>query len=319
MQQAADMLLKNDNILILAHASPDGDTLGSSYALCQALQILGKNARVQCQDEIPDCYRFIVDGVKEMEFEPEFYVTVDVAALELLGTPEYYNELRGKINLSIDHHVTNTGYADFTCIEDGDIAAAAAETVLQIIRMMETPIDREIAEGIYVGLATDTGCFRYANTTSRTMRMAADMIDCKIDLKFINKTIFETRTKTYHALETMALHEMSITDDGEIAILVVTREMFEKSGSKESEFHPLKSIPRQIEGVKVGITMRESDKDTYRVAIRTNDGINASHIAAHFGGGGHPGAAGCTVHGKAKDITDEFIRVIREEMVRQGK
>ena len=305
IEEAARELLNHDNILLLAHASPDGDTLGSCYALCRTLHLLGKKARVLCCDRVPACYSFVPDGIEVQEFPEDYVVAVDVAAISLLGDDDFVAQWQDKIALCIDHHGTNTDYAPLVCVEPE--SAACAETILRIIRLMDVEIDKDIAECIYVGLATDTGCFRYSNTTSRTMRMAADMMDYNIDIATINRIMFETRTKSYNSLETLALSGMKITEDGKIAVITVTKDMFEQSGAQEDEFHPIKALPRQIEGVYAGISLREKKEGEFRVSVRTNYGVNASEICAIFGGGGHPGAAGCTVFGTAEECRKKVV------------
>ena len=311
IEETAEILLEKDKILIICHASPDGDTLGSGYGLCLALQRLGKLARVICDDEIPACFSFVPDGVQIQDFEPEYIVAVDVAAVSMLGSDQFTNFYKNKIDLCIDHHISNTDYAPLTCIEE-TMAAAAAETILLIINKMGVRIDREIAECIYVGLSTDTGCFRFSNTTSRTMRMAADMIDCGIDIDFINKLIFDTHPMGYMKLSAMALDNMISSDDGKIALIFVTKEMFDLSGCPESEFHGLKSVPITIEGVKCGICLRETKKGSYKVSVRTVSPYDANAICKKFGGGGHIRASGCEIFDSLDGSIEKIIAVCRE-------
>lgn len=301
LERTAGELLGHDNILIICHASPDGDTLGSGYGLCLALQKIGKKARVVCDDEIPACLSFVPDGVESQEFEPEYIVAVDVASVSMLGSDGFTEYYKDKIDLCIDHHFSNTDFAPLTFIETDISAAAAAETILLLIRRMGVVIDREIAECIYVALATDTGCFRYSNTTSRTMRMAADMIDAGIDIERINKIVFETRSRNYMKLEAMALAGMKVTPDGKIAVITVTKEMFEESGCEENEFQPIKGIPATIEGVLVGVSMREKENGEFRVSVRTVAPVSANGICGEFGGGGHIRASGCSIFGTAEE------------------
>lgn len=304
---AAALLKENDNILILCHKSPDGDTLGCAYALCRALQKMGKKARISVWGTIPRSFDYMDDNIENEMFDPEFTVAVDVASLELLGDENYRSQYKDRIDLCIDHHGSNTDYAKYTLLETEPEAAAATETVLLLLYELGVEIDSEIAECIYTGLSTDTGCFRYSNTTSRTLRMAADMVDKNIPFDLVNKRMFETRTKTYNALETLALSSMEMFFDGKCALISITQDMYRRSGSDESESHPLKAIPRQIEGVLVGVTLKEDTDGTYRASVRTDPPANACNICSRLGGGGHKRASGCDVPGKTLEEAKKAI------------
>ncbi|NMP37588.1 MAG: bifunctional oligoribonuclease/PAP phosphatase NrnA [Clostridiales bacterium] len=310
IQQTAALLGEKDNILILTHERPDGDTLGSAFALCRALQLSGKKARVMCQDKIPPSYSFLYSEIEMQDFEPEYIVAVDVADLKLLGS-EFKEKYEGKINLCIDHHASNTDYAENLMLED---AAAAAEVVLQLVIAMGITPDRVIAEGVYTGLSTDTGCFRYSNTTSRTLRMAADMIDVGISVNKINQRMFETKTKSYAALERMALKTIKLYCDDRCAVMEISRKMYAKSGADESECHTLSSIPRQIEGVLVGVTIKETKSGTYSISVRTHEPIDASAICMKMGGGGHKRAAGCSLQGSLLSVRNTILEHVKQAL-----
>lgn len=312
---ASNLLKEADHILILCHRSPDGDTLGSAYALCRALQSLGKKARISVEDEIPASFDYMKDDIDEMKFEPSFFVAVDVATFQLLGSEEYRAAFQNRIDLCIDHHSTNSDYAKYTLLEPE--AAATTETILLLLYEMGVNVDSATAECIYTGLSTDTGCFRYSNTTSRTLRMAADMVDKKIPFDIINKRMFETRTATYNRLETLALNSMESFFDGKAAIITITQEMYRQSGSDESESHPLKAIPRQIEGVLVGVTIKEMKDGSFQASVRTDPPANASRICTDFGGGGHIRAAGCNLPGQTiEEAKENLLKSIKAELER---
>lgn len=294
---AAKLLREHSRVEILCHKSPDGDTLGCAYALCRALQIMGKQAKISIDDVIPHCFDYMSDNIEIQQFEPDLVVAVDVATFELLGSEKYRERYRDRVELCIDHHATNTDYAKYTLLETEPEAAAAAETVLLVLYELGAEVDSGVAECIYTGLSTDTGCFRYSNTTSRTLRMAADMVDKDIPFEMVNKRMFETRTKTYNTLETLALASMEMHFDGKCALITITQDMYKKSGSDESESHSLKAIPRQIEGVLAGVTLKEDADGLFRASVRTNAPADACRICARLGGGGHKRAAGCDVPG----------------------
>lgn len=309
---AAELLLKNDNILILTHDHPDGDTLGSSYALCRGLRSLGKTAAVKCADKIPETYDFMWDGLRHQSFEAEFIVCVDIADAVLLGN-KFEKTYKDIIDLSIDHHGSNNLKAKYSLLKSK--AAAAAEIIYDLLRKMGIKIDNNIADCIYTGISTDTGCFRYSNTTARTHRIAASLIDAEAQTHEINQTFFETKTKVYAALERLSLDSLKMYFDDMCAIITITQDMFRLSGANDSECDRISALPRQIDGVKVGATLREIKDGSFKVSIRTNGPMDASLLAAKMGGGGHARAAGCRLDGPLEKAREELLKNIGEELL----
>ena len=307
MNSAVEFLKNNNNFLILVHGNPDGDTLGCGLALKEALTSLGKSARVCCNDPVPKKFNYM-GTVDTDDFVPDTIVAVDVADAKLLGK-DFEEKYGDKIDLCIDHHGSNRLFARQTLLDS--TAAAACEIILQVIRGLEVEITKSIAACIYTGLTTDTGCFRYSNVTPRTMRMAADMIEAGAENAKINTAMFETKTKTYVALERLALDGMKMYFDGKCAFITITQEMYRKSGSDETEVDAIASLPRQIEGVLVGITMREKKDGTFKVSMRSSEDTDVSEICATMGGGGHPRAAGCTVKGDITTATETVLNNVK--------
>ena len=289
VNQCADMLLKQDNILILTHAHPDGDTLGAGYALCRALLKCGKKARVICADEIPSKYDYMVGGFDMPEFEEEFVVAVDIAATNLLG--DLCEKYENKIDLCIDHHQSNTGYAKNILLEEK--AAAACETMLYVIKALGVSPDKAIADCLFTGIATDTGCFKYSNTTANTYRAAAELVELGADNTYINRVMFEIKTKTYAAIERLAIDSMQFFCNDRVCIITITQDMYSKTGAKENETEALPSLTRQVEGVEIGLTIREKPNGDCKCSVRTYESIDAAEFAAFFGGGGHKQASAC--------------------------
>ena len=307
LRRTADFLLSRDDFEILTHDYPDGDTLGSGFALCLALQQLGKRARVITTD-IPKDFTFLQKGVIPQSFEAKTIVSVDVADEKLLG--DNRNKYAGRIDLCIDHHMTNKIDAPLKCV-DGK-AAANCEILFDLLVMMNVEITREIANSLYTGISTDTGCFRFTNTTSRTLRTAADIIDLGCDTAYINKVMFETKSKKRIALERAVCDNMEFCFNDRCAIIAATLDIQKQVGVCDGELEGLASIPRQIEGVDVGVTMREKEPGSFKVSIRTNGDINAAEICARLGGGGHTAAAGCSVKGSLEEAKDKLKAVIKE-------
>lgn len=301
-------LKQNNNYLILTHGHPDGDTLGCGLALKKALLSIGKTVRLCCGDPVPEKFGYM-GKIDTDDFIPDTVVAVDVADTKLLGKA-FEEKYGAEIDLCIDHHGSNRLYAARTLLDD--TAAAACEIILQVIRGIGAEVTKEIADCIYTGLSTDTGCFRYSNVTPRTMRMAADMIEAGAENAKINTVMFETKTRTYVALERLALDGMKMYFDGRCAFITITQEMFRVSGSDESETDAIASLPRQIEGVRVGVTMREKPDGTFKVSMRSSEEVNVAEICSLLDGGGHPRAAGCTVSGPAEKATETVLECIEK-------
>ena len=309
---AVEFLKNNDEYLILTHAHPDGDTLGCGFALCEALRSIGKNAVVRCGDPVPSKYGYMGDVcVEDASFSN--IIAVDVADAKLLGK-EFEALYGGKVDLCIDHHGSNRLYAKRTLLDPA--AAAACEVILEVIRALGAQVTKTIANNIFTGLSTDSGCFRYSNVTPRTLRMAADMIEAGAEHSRINTLMFETKTRTYVALERLALESMRMYLDERCAFITITQDMFRQSGSDESEVDAIASIPRQIEGVQVGVTMREKADGTFKVSMRSHEGIDVSEICAMMGGGGHPRAAGCTLECDVESARNRVVECISEYLDR---
>ena len=315
-EAAASMLLSMDNILIFAHENPDGDAVGSACALCKGLISLGKNAAVWL-DGVPSSDVYLTQGILYDEsFTPEHIVSVDTADNKIMCTNVGSFNKETPVELAIDHHYSNILYAQSTCLDEN--AAAAGEVVYDVLQELGVTITKEIAECIYIAVSTDTGCFRYSNTTAKTFRTAADMLTYGIDIGTINRIQFETKTKEYVELEKMALAEMQTYFDGKCAMMVLTHEMYVKSGALDSETQALSSLPRQIEGVYVGVTMKEKEEGLFRISIRTNAPADASAIAANLNGGGHKMAAGCSFSGTKEDAVRKVLEYTEMQLKASG-
>lgn len=292
LEQAVGLLKEHHHILILTHANPDGDTLGCGFALCRGLRQLGKHARVLNSDMIQSKYHYLYQDLEDDPFTEDLVVAVDTATEKLLGK-KLLQRYEGKVELGIDHHGSNTAFARQTLLDD--TAGAACEIIYELLLAMNVVIDQKIANCLYTGLSTDTGCFKYENATSRTYHIAANLIDCGAESGMINRIMFDTKTKTFARLERMALDTLELYYDERCAIMVITQEMYEQSGSSEAETDALASIPRQIEGVLVGVTIRQKADGTCKASVRSREGFNSSDLCKTLGGGGHVQAAACAL------------------------
>lgn len=303
VSQTARLLSSADNILILTHKNPDGDTLGSGFALWLALDSLGKKARVANEDSFPQKYDymyypdsiFVNDG-----FRPKYVVAVDVAEVSMLGGLTHsYNH----VNLGIDHHGTHVPFEE-NLINKAD-SGSCCEIIADIIDALGVTIDKDIAEALFTGVCSDTGCFRYPNTTSSTMLLGARLMECGADTKSINSLLFESKSRVKFQLELAAMESMRFFCNDAVAAIIITRKMME--GCLPSDVEGIASIPTTIEGVEVGILLREMANGGYKVSLRTSEKVDAAVICEKFGGGGHLRAAGCELPGKGTEAINSLL------------
>ncbi|MBR3439704.1 MAG: DHH family phosphoesterase, partial [Clostridia bacterium] len=242
---------------------------------------------------------------------PGLIVAVDVADTSLLGksAEHKYSE---KIDLCIDHHASNKLYASAVWLEPD--SASAAEMVYNLIKKMELPITKQMASCLFTGVSTDTGCFRFSNTTPRTHRIAADLIELGADSENLIQTFFETKSRAYASLERMALDEMQFYLGGRCAIMPLTRAMFGKSGADDTDTDRLANLPRQVEGVLVGVTLKEQSDGSFKASLRTHGDVDASAICGRLGGGGHKGAAGVTLKVSMAQCISRLVDEIEKEI-----
>ncbi len=309
LNEAAAFLKSREDILILCHASPDGDTLGSGAALCLALRSLGKKAQVRCSDKIGKKFEFLFQELPEQEFTPKTIVAVDVADEKLLEEP-LLSQWGGKVELCIDHHPSNMHYAERYYVDPK--AAATCEIIYDLLKYLEVPLTLPIATAIYTGISTDTGCFRYINVTPKTHRIAAKLLECHVEASTINHLMFETKSRDRIRLEQQVLETLEFFAQNRIAVIAITRKMVEDSGISEEETEGLASLPRQIEGVRIGVTLREKADGSVKISLRALHPLNASNICAKFGGGGHPGAAGCSLQCSLEEAKKQIVGACEE-------
>lgn len=316
-RQTAVLRLRGaEDVLILCHKNPDGDTIGCAGALCLALKALGKNAAVLCSDPIPSLYDFMGLELFDSSFTPGFVVAVDVASIQLFGDRNNVQKYAEHVDLCIDHHASNSGYAYETLLDPG--AAAACELMIDVIEEMGVPLTPAIADCLYTGISTDTGCFRFSSTTARTHKAAARVMEAGASIEMLNARLFESRSRGRIEIEKMALESLEYFFDGRCAMICLTWDQIVTSGVAGAELEDLTSLPRSIEGVEVGLTLRQQKDGSYRISIRTAGAVDACAIARHLGGGGHARAAGCEISGNLDNARYAVLEEVRKELEHWG-
>ena len=288
----ADWLLQRDRFVILTHRKPDGDTVGSAAGLCRGLRSLGKTAHILENPEITPLYAPLVEGLtKPVPEEGDLLIAVDVAADSML--PRSYNDLKMCIDLRIDHHGSGREYTPREHVDPE--SAACAEIIWELLLDMGVEPDKEMAEAIYVGVSTDTGCFRFANTTAHTFDVAADCAAAGAEVYSWNLKLFDTKSLPKLRLQAWITDHVQFLDGGNLAICGLPKDVEDSIGVDEDDMNDISSFLRSIEGVKMSALLRQTDGEHIKVSVRAIPGYDASYICEQFGGGGHTGAAGCSV------------------------
>jgi len=306
--ETATWLKERDGFLVITHRRPDGDTLGCAGALTQGLRECGKTVFVLDNPEATPRYkRFVEDYYAPDDFEPEFIIAIDTASTDLF--PRNADKYKDAVSLCIDHHKSNTGYAELVCV-DSD-RAACGEIVFDILMTISGSISSATAERLYVALSTDTGCFSFGNTTGNTLYVASLLIEAGAPHRELNKLLFRTKTHSRISIEGMLLSGLEYSFDNKVAIASITLKMMEESGADEDDMDDIAAIPSSIEGVGIGITIRElSSPNDCKISVRTRAPYDAQNICAHFGGGGHKLAAGCTMEKTVDEVKAALAEVL---------
>ena len=305
--EPARFLAEHDHYLLLTHQRPDGDTLGSAAALCRGLRSLGKTAHILDNPQITPKYQPYVDGLTIAQCpENAVIVAVDMADTGLF--PLSGQELTEQVSLCIDHHGSNSGYAAHTLVDPD--CAACGELIFSLLQLLQVPLDRAMAEALYVALSTDTGCFRYSNVTASTLRIAAQLKDCGAELYPINKALFETRRFARLKLEARLTETIRFACGGKIGICSIPWKLRGELGLNEDDLDDIAGFARDIEGVEIGVMLKEQETGGCKLSVRSSPRYDACAICSVLGGGGHRAAAGATVQRSLTESQDAVLQAI---------
>ena len=306
IQETAALLQTMDRVLLLTHVRPDGDTIGSAAALCRALRDLGKTAYLLKNPGITETYRAYAEPYwAEEGFEPDLVVSVDIAALGLL--PKNAKKYASRIDLAIDHHPSNEGFAKVSCVLPE--MAACGEIIYEIVQLL-TPVTADIALPLYVAISTDTGCFVYANTTAHTHRVAAALMDTGIAVAGVNKALFRTKSRTRLAMEAWMAEWAEYYDNDRVVIMQIPLSLCLDYKATEADVEELSSLAALVAGTDCGVTLRELEPGKVKISLRTGPRVNATQVCALLGGGGHAAAAGATLNGTLSEVKQAVLQAI---------
>lgn len=316
MEKIIEKIKSANTVAVFPHVNADPDALGSCYAFCEAMRLMGKRA-VCYVEEIPQQrFQFIGGEYTLYTGEADVYdlcASLDCGDMERLGSrAEIFNNAHDTIN--IDHHVTNTLFAQANYVE-GD-AAATGQILCEFLPKLGIKINDTIARYLYTAICADTGCFKFSNVASKTLRYTADLLEYDFDHAEIARLLFDTDSLSVTKFKAELMGSIESYADGKLSVIELSDELYEKYGIPESEVPNVVDIPRRVEGTEVALCFKPK-KDGIGVNFRSNSYVDVSKISIKFGGGGHERAAGCTVHEGTmqqvkRAVIDECIREIYE-------
>lgn len=300
----ARFLLTHDRYLIVTHTRPDGDTLGSAALLCRGLRQLGKSAHLLPNPELTPKYAALVDGLTGQPTDATV-IAVDVAAADML---QKNFPADSRVMLRIDHHRTGGEFSEFALVDPA--AAACGQIIYDLLTEMGAVLDEPMAIALYTAISTDTGCFRFANTQSHTLEVAARCAEVITDLYGLNQKLFGLVSLTKLKLQSWLLEHALFLQDNQVAICPLPLEVERQLGVTEDDTENLSGYPRSIEGVKIAATLRETGDGRVKISLRSVPAYDSGAICAKLGGGGHRGAAGATVTMSLEEATQALINAL---------
>ena len=288
VKETAAFLGQKDHFLILTHRRPDGDTTGTGAFLCRLLRAMGKTAHILKNPELTEKYAPLHKGLtKACPEEGDTLICVDAGSVPML--PEAHRYLADRISLRIDHHGTADSFTPMELVEPE--TAACAEIIYKLSLELRIPLDKEMATALYTAVSTDTGCFRYANTTAHSFLVAAACLEAGAPVFMLNQELFETNSLARLQVQSYMLQNAVFLKEGAFVICALPKAVEREYGATEDDLDNISGFPRTIAGVKMAVTIREEEKGA-KLSVRAVPGYDAAALCARFGGGGHRGAAG---------------------------
>lgn len=317
----ADLIRKYDSFVIIAHIHPDGDAIGSTLALGEALKQMGKRVIMMNEDGVPSNLAFL-SGAENIILSPaepvvaDVVISVDNGALKRLGERSL-NALSGiKVWGNIDHHRTNEAFGDVRCILPDECATGAV--LYYFFKYLDIPVTPVMRDALYVAVSTDTGSFQYEMTTASVMELAADLIRLGVNVQDINRRLYQEKPWEKILLMREVLNKMDLSTDGKICTFCLTNEAKARIGCQQEDTEGLIDIPRSVQGVWLAAYLEETNDDgRIRISLRSKTPkISVADLAARFGGGGHAMAAGVRIKGGIDEVHLKILTAMQEEVDR---
>jgi phosphoesterase RecJ-like protein len=313
-----DLIRGSTSFLVTSHLDPDGDSVGCQLAIYSVLKRLHKNVKVICEDGVPPSYAFLEGAGDVLASRAEagaagcdVAMVVDAGTLERIG---WVADLVGRCGtvVNIDHHRSNNSFGDLNLVVTS--AGACGEIVYQVLRDLGVELVRAEAEALYVAILSDTGCFRFPTTTASTLRIAAHLMEVGVKPYRVASQIYWRKPLASLKILGEALSSIEVTEDGMVATMDVTRAMYRSSGANDVDTEGFANYPRSIDGVAIGVLLRETEEGRFRVSLRAAEGYDVDAVARVFGGGGHTTAAGFRIEGRLDEVKSRVRREIGSQL-----
>jgi bifunctional oligoribonuclease and PAP phosphatase NrnA len=318
LQEAATFLRERDDFLIVSHVQPDGDAISSTVATGWLLEKLGKKFTMLNEGSVPARLRFLwksseifTAGDNQPERQYRNVICVDCADYARVGRTNQWFAQDAEL-LNIDHHPTNDGFGRVNLMKFH--AAATAEILFELLDELGLGLDADIATAIYTGLLTDTGGFRYSNTSPLVMAMASRLLEAGVNGPELAELLLERMTMGQLRIIQRGLSRLSFSPDQRISWLWVNSEDTEESGATNDDLEGLVNYPRNIEGVEVGLLFKQNGQESVKVSLRSAGRVNVAAVAQHFGGGGHVRAAGCRLTDSLSEVIRQVVDVVQKAL-----
>lgn len=315
--QAFSKLIETKNqFIVTCHVHPDGDAIGSLLAVGFLLKKLGKKVELICSEGVPTVYTFLegnelIKKERELSLVPEVLIAVDCAERERCALAEEIWEIPGLIVINIDHHITNTGFGNLNIVDSQ--AAATGEVLFRLFKEAGIALEQGVATALYTAVATDTGFFRYSNTSSFTLELAAMLVkEYGVEPAKVAEQVHEQKSFNSIRLLGEVLCTLKVGVGGKVAWMVLDQEMLNKYPVENEETESFVNYARSIEGVEIGILFKELRTNEIKLSWRSSVNVDVSKLAAYFGGGGHARAAGCTLNGPVKKVVNDVLRFVAD-------
>jgi len=313
----AQELKNNERFLMATHVNPDGDAIGSLGALALVLEGMGKQVVAYCQDEVPEFLRFLPYAdriVSEISGLDRFEVAVvlDCGALDRIGNAAEVLQHVGQI-IHIDHHSSSGDFGQLNLVRPE--YSSTAEILYEIFQAIPVSLTPEVAENIYTAILTDTGSFRFANTTARTLAIAAEMVSLGVVPEKVAGEIYDSMSPERIELLARSLDTLTLRSNGRVAAMHVSQRMLEETGTSLIDTDGFVNYPRAISSAEIAIFFREMAADEVNVSLRSRGGLDVAEFARIHGGGGHHNAAAFRLGGSLSEVVEKVLAEAGEFIV----
>lgn len=307
MERAIEKIKNAKSVVVLPHINEDPDALCSCFAFAGVLRKMGKEA-VCCTSETIEKHLDFIGGEYEVydtekSYNHDLVLCLDCGDLERLGERRKLFD-DAQITVNIDHHRTNTKFADINYVDGG--ASATAEILYSLFKQMNVKMDSETARFLYIAICSDTGCFKYSNVSPNTMRTAADLLEFEFDHAEIARLLFDSYALNVIKLKSELMQNIHSYADGKISVVTVDDSIYDKYCVEPKEASNIVDIPRLVAGTEIAVCIKRQN-GVIRVSLRSNGGADVSSVSTKFGGGGHSKAAGCSVNARTLEEAEKLV------------